>query len=81
MHVGLHDSDKTGFPNLALMKIAAWHKAQGDIVEWWTPMFPFDRVRETGLEFNGRLKPYHILCDFCATQMIRYRSCRGCFEG
>lgn len=44
MVIGLHDSDKTGFPNLALMKISAWHKAQGDMVEWWNPMFPYDRV-------------------------------------
>ena len=44
MKIGIHDSDKTGFPNLALMKISAWHKAQGDTVEWWTPMFQFDRV-------------------------------------
>ena len=35
MLVGLHDSDKTDFPNYALMKISAWHKAQGDTVEWW----------------------------------------------
>ena len=33
MLIGLHDSDRTGFPNLALMKISAWHKARGDIVE------------------------------------------------
>lgn len=32
MRVGLHDSDKTGFPNLALMKISAWHKSRGDTV-------------------------------------------------
>ncbi len=44
MRVGLHDSDKTGFPNLALMKISAWHKAQGDIVEWWIPMLEWDKV-------------------------------------
>ncbi len=44
MVIGLHDSDKTGFPNLALMKLSAWHKAQGDTVEWWSPMFPYDRV-------------------------------------
>lgn len=44
MRVGLHDSDHTGFPNLALMKISAWHKAQGDTVEWWTPMLAYDRV-------------------------------------
>ena len=44
MHIGLHDSDNTGFPNLALMKISAWHKEQGDIVEWFVPMLHYDRV-------------------------------------
>lgn len=32
MKVGLFDVDRTGFPNLALMKLSAWHKAQGDTV-------------------------------------------------
>lgn len=44
MVIGLHDSDRTGFPNLALMKISARHKARGDTVEWWNPMFTYDRV-------------------------------------
>lgn len=44
MFVGLHDSDKTNFPNLALMKISSYHKARGDTVEWWNPMFIYDRV-------------------------------------
>lgn len=44
MRVGLHDSDGGSFPNLALMKISAWHKQQGDEVEWWIPMMPYDRV-------------------------------------
>lgn len=44
MIVGLHDADNTGFPNLALMKLSAWHKAQGDTVCWWTAMELFDRV-------------------------------------
>ena len=44
MVIGLHDSDRTGFPNLALMKLSAWHKTQGDTVEWWNPMFPYDKV-------------------------------------
>ena len=35
MTVGLIDVDGHNFPNLALMKISAWHKAQGDYVEWW----------------------------------------------
>ena len=39
MLVGLHDSDKTDFPNYALMKISAWHKAHGDAVCWYDPMF------------------------------------------
>jgi hypothetical protein len=31
--VGLIDVDRTGFPNLALMKLSAWHKAQGHETE------------------------------------------------
>lgn len=44
MLIGLHDSDKTDFPNYALMKISAWHKEQGDDVEWWNPLLTYDRV-------------------------------------
>lgn len=50
MRVGLHDAEaehfrrKNKFPNYALMKISAWHKARGDIVEWWFPLGLFDRV-------------------------------------
>lgn len=42
--IALHDSDYTGFPNYALMKLSAYHKAQGDHVEWWIPMVKYDRV-------------------------------------
>ena len=44
MRIGLHDSDKTGYPNLALMKLSAWHKAQNDEVEWFAPTGTFDKV-------------------------------------
>ena len=44
MLIGLHDSDKTNFPNLALMKISAFHKAQGNRVEWWNPLLKYDKV-------------------------------------
>lgn len=44
MLIALHDSDHTGFPNYALMKISAWHKAQGDAVEWFMPFGKYDRV-------------------------------------
>ena len=34
MKIALHDSDKTRFPNLALMKISARHKNAGHKVVW-----------------------------------------------
>lgn len=39
MKIGLIDVDGHNFPNIPLMKISAWHKAQGDHVEWYDPMF------------------------------------------
>ena len=39
MKVGLIDVDGHNFPNLALMKISAWHKSKCDNVEWYSPMF------------------------------------------
>lgn len=44
MKVGLIDVDGHHFPNLALMKLSAWHKSQGDIVEWWWGWGQYDRV-------------------------------------
>lgn len=40
MLIGLHDAERDHmrgktFPNFALMKIAAYHKARGDTVGWW----------------------------------------------
>ena len=37
MRVGLIDVDSHKFPNLALMKISAHCKREGDTVEWYTP--------------------------------------------
>lgn len=39
MRVSLIDVDGHNFPNLALMKIAAFHKAQGDAVDWYSALF------------------------------------------
>ena len=39
MKVALIDVDGHNFPNLALMKLSAWHKAQGDSIEWYDPLF------------------------------------------
>ena len=35
MKIGLIDVDGHHFPNLALMRISAYHKSLGDMVEWW----------------------------------------------
>lgn len=39
MKIGLIDVDGHNYPNIPLMKISAWHKQQGDSVEWYNPMF------------------------------------------
>ena len=45
MRVGLIDVDGRHFPNLALMRISAYHKSRGDLVEWWwTDMIHYDVV-------------------------------------
>ena len=38
MRIGLIDVDGHNYPNLPLMKLSAWHKAQGDTVEWYNPL-------------------------------------------
>lgn len=38
MKIGLIDVDGHNFPNLALMKISAFHKSEGDQVEWYNPL-------------------------------------------
>ena len=47
MLVGLIDVDGHNFPNLALMKISAWHKAKGDTVEWCLPLGKYDIVYQS----------------------------------
>lgn len=44
MKVGLIDVDGHNYPNIALMKISAWHKTKGDTVEWWWGFGHYDRI-------------------------------------
>lgn len=44
MKIGLIDVDGHNFPNLALMKLSAWHKSRGDTVDWWWGFDHYDRV-------------------------------------
>lgn len=43
MKIGLLAVDSR-YPNLALMKIAKWHKLRADIVEWYDGMSRYDKV-------------------------------------
>jgi len=63
MKIGLHDAEKEylknkSFPNYALMKISAWHKAQGDIVEWWNPLYKYDQVYSSKVFDFTPVNPY-----------------------
>lgn len=44
IRIGLIDVDSHNFPNLCLMKLSAYHKAQGHQVCFWSPLFYFDVV-------------------------------------
>lgn len=65
MFVGLHDADNTGFPNLALMKLSAYHKAIGDTVRWWTPIEHFDKV------YSSKVFTFTPECQYLPENTIR----------
>lgn len=44
MKIGLIDVDGHNYPSLPLMKLSAYHKAQGDTVEWWWGWGHYDVV-------------------------------------
>jgi radical SAM superfamily enzyme YgiQ (UPF0313 family) len=44
MKIGLIDVDGHNFPNLALMKLAGYHKQNGDTVEWVNHLERYDKV-------------------------------------
>ena len=57
--IGLADADSRNFPNLALMKLSAWHKARGDVVDWAAGLRAVrPRVCQQNLHVHaGRLHP------------------------
>jgi hypothetical protein len=42
--IAIHDADGGKYPNLALMKLAAWHRARGDTVERFMPLYTYDHI-------------------------------------
>ena len=63
MLIGLIDVDNNRFPNLALMKIASYHRKRGDVVEWYATFSHYDIVYMSKV-FNFTPDfPYHINAD------------------
>lgn len=65
MKIGLIDVDGHNFPNIPLMKISAWHKKQGDSVEWYEPLFSghMDKVYMSKVFSFSPDYPYHVDAD------------------
>lgn len=58
MKIGLIDEDSHNFPNLVLMKLAAYHKARGDQVEKWNGLVHYDRVYQSRVFDSTYTKPF-----------------------
>ena len=63
MNIGLISVDSHNFPSLPLMKISAWHKQQGDDVEWYNPFTHYDLVYKSKVFANTADYLYPINAD------------------
>ena len=62
--IGLIDVDSHNFPNIALMKLSAYHKAKGDIVEWYNALGGrYDVVYVSKIFSFSADYPYYINAD------------------
>ena len=65
MKIGLVDVDGHNYVNFALMRISAYHKNQGDTVEWADPMFggDYDKVYMSKIFTFTPDYPYEFDCE------------------
>lgn len=69
MKIGLIDVDGHKFPNLALMKLSAYHKSKGDTVEWWWGWNHYDIVYMSKVFSNSYTPDIPEPCN--ATEIIK----------
>lgn len=62
MRVGIVDVDGRNFPNFALMRASAHHKAKGDRVEWAKPAIRYDLVLASKVFTFSKDYDYSVLC-------------------
>ena len=82
MRIGLHDADaehfrsRNKFPNYALMKISAYHKKNGDDVEWFMPLEAqsYDKV------YSSKIFDFTEECPYLPTNTIKGGTGYGLFE-
>lgn len=65
MKIGLIDVDGHNYPNIPLMKLSAWHKQNGDSVQWYDALYSdrFDIVYKSKVFSFSPDYPYHINAD------------------
>lgn len=63
MKIGLIDVDGHNFPNLAIMKISAWHKAEHHHVEWCDGLSHYDVVFKSKVFTFSKDWNYHLDAD------------------
>lgn len=56
MDIAIHDHEDKKYPNLALMKLSAYHKAKGDNVEW------FDKSKLYHLVYSSKVFTWTPVC-------------------
>lgn len=74
MRIGLIDADGHNFPNLALMKLSAWHRIRGDTVEFVNHFFHYDKVYKSKIFTFSRDDPTSILTDELITGGTGYKN-------
>ena len=75
MNIGILAVD-SNFPNLALMKISAYHKARGDQVEWYNPLCKYDKEKVLPIEVD-RLQPDYSIYNIDSNLSYGFLT-RGC---
>lgn len=73
MNIGLIDVDSHNFPNLALMKLSAYHKRAGDRVEW------YDHERHYDVVYQSKVfdETYSKDIDFVPNATVVYKGGTG----